>query len=186
MRKVIFSLFFILINAQIFAHSLHYEIQVSNKLIVDNQHKLKALDLIFKYDETVSLVMLQDQKNLKKLAKNIMTELDTLGYFTQIKLNGKVLQTTKVNSYNLTKGKRSVLSLHFTLPIVSPQKLTGKSRILLDHADPSASAILYYDNKSAITWGKSIQKNCKSHLAEKKEFGEGEFPQIVLIECNMR
>lgn len=185
MKKALVSLFFLIGFTQIFAHSFHYEVQVNTKLIVSKQLQLTALEITLQYDETVSLAFLEDQKDLKKLGQKLITDLDTLGYFTQIKQSGRVLEITKAQNTNLKKGKRSALSLHFTLPLKTPASLKGNNTLSLDHEDPTSAAILYYDNVSNIQLSDILKKQCKASIEEKGDFAEGEFPQIVKIACTI-
>ena len=173
-----------------FSHSYHYEMQVTNTLQINNKKQLEALQLSFLYDGEVSNVMLQDEKDLDKLGKTLISDLGILGYFTQIKLNGKVLNTQKASKIELDKvvlkgenGSFDVLQLSFTLALKSPATLTSNSEIAFFHEDPTAAAILYYENAEHIVVDGNLKDNCKATVKEKDKFDEGEFPQIIRVNC---
>lgn len=164
-----------------FSHTYHYEVKITNKLISKNE-KLEALGMTWLYDHDVSKAMLDDQKNLKKLGNKLISDLDLLGYFTQIKLNGKALPFDRAKNVHLIKSKDS-LELSFLLPLSMPINIKTKSTLSLDHEDPSAIAILFYENSSHVQLNGSLKKRCKTTMKEKGKFAEGEFPQIVKIGC---
>ncbi len=164
-----------------FSHSYHYEVQVQTDLISKNS-QLSALKMTWYYDEEVSTVLLEDQKDLKKLGKKLITDLDLLGYFTQLKLNGKVLVMGKAENYKL-RNENNTLALSFTLPLTMPIKINDKSVLSIVHEDPAEVAILYYDNETEITLHDELKKRCKKSVVDKKNFKDGEFPQIVKIAC---
>lgn len=183
----IVALFF---TSQVFSHSYHYEMQVTNVLQTNDKKQLEALKLTFLYDGEVSNVMLQDQKDLEKLGKTLLRDLGQLGYFTQIKLNGKVLNTHKAQYIKLKKvnvkgegNSYDALQLHFTLALKKPVSITEGSEIVLAHEDPTEAAILYYENAEHILVDGSLKDSCKSSVKEKSNFAEGEFPQIIRVNC---
>ncbi len=177
-------------STQAFSHSYHYEMQVSSALETNDKKQLEALNVTFLYDGEVSKVMLQDEKDLDKLGRTLIRDLGKLGYFTQIKLNGLVLDTQKASGIKLNKitskgegGEFDVLQLIFTLELKSPATLTSNSEIALSHEDPTAAAILYYENTEHILIGNNLKDTCKVSVKEKDKFEEGDFPQIVRISC---
>jgi ABC-type uncharacterized transport system substrate-binding protein len=193
MKKSLFlSLFLAVIffTTQAFAHSYHYELQVTNALQTNDKNELEALKLTFLYDGEVSKVMLQDQKNLDKLGKTLIKDLGKLGYFTQVKLNGKVLNTNKAQDIKLEKisvksksASYDALQLHFTLVLKKPVSIAKNSEIMFVHEDPTEAAILYYENADHILVEGNLKDNCKSSVKEKSKFAEGEFPQIIRVHC---
>jgi len=175
----------------IFAHAYHYEVQVTNALQTNDEKELKALKLTFLYDAETSEVMLQDQKDLEKLGKKLASDLGKLAYFTQAKVNGKVLDFKEVSDIKLDTIKEEgndkklydVLQLHFTLALKTPVSLDGNNEIGFFHEDPSDAAILYYKNEKHILLGDNLKDRCKASVKEKGKFEEGEFPQIVSVSC---
>ena len=184
MRKILFLGFLILLTSVTrvaFSHSYHYEIQVSNELNSSNG-QLKELKMTWFYDEDVSNVMMQDQADLKKLSSKLISDLDLLGYFTQLKINGKVVTLGKAKNVQLKK-ENNMLMLFFTLPLKTPVAINKGSTLSLNHEDPGSIAILYYEKPSEIIINGSLKRRCKSSVKEKGDFKEGEFPQTVNIYC---
>lgn len=181
-----------LFSSQItFAHAYHYEVQITNALQTNDKKELKALKLTFSYDGETSEVMLQDQKNLEKLGKKLVSDLGKLAYFTQAKVNGKVLDFKEASDIKLDtikvkgddKKLYDILQLHFTLELKTPVSLDGNNEIGFFHEDPSNAAILYYENEKQILLGDSLKDRCEASVKEKGDFEEGEFPQIVSVSC---
>ena len=181
-----------LFSSQItFAHAYHYEVQITNALQTNDKKELEALKLTFLYDGETSEVMLQDQKNLEKLGKKLASDLGKLAYFTQAKVNGKVLDFKEASDIKLDtikvkgddKKLYDILQLHFTLELKTPVSLDGNNEIGFFHEDPSNAAILYYENEKQILLGDSLKDRCEASVKEKGDFEEGEFPQIVSVSC---
>ena len=180
-----------LLSTQVFAHSYHYEVQVSNALKFNDDKQLEALRLSFIYDGEVSAVMLQDEKDLDKLGKSLIKDLEKLAYFTQAKIDGKVLEFKEASDIKLESTKEQgedketydALKLNFTLALKKPAALNKDSNIGFFHEDPTEAAILYYDNAKSITVSDSLKDNCKASVKEKGDFKEGEFPQVVSVDC---
>ena len=174
-----------------FAHAYHYEVQVTNALQTNDKKQLEALKLTFLYDGETSEVMLQDQKDLKKLGKKLADDLGKLAYFTQAKVNGKVLNFKEASDIQLDTIKKedddkklyNALQLHFTLVLKTPISIDGDSKIGFFHEDPSNAAILYYEDEKHILLGDNLKDSCKASVKEKGDFKEGEFPQIVNVSC---
>ena len=174
-----------------FAHSYHYEVQVTNALQTNDKKELKALKLTFLYDGETSEVMLQDQKDLEKLGKKLTSDLGKLAYFTQAKVNGKVLDFKEASDIKLDTIKEEgddkklydILQLHFTLQLKTPVSIDGGSEIGFFHEDPSDAAILYYEDEKYILLGDNLKDRCTASVKEKNKFDEGDFPQIVNVSC---
>ena len=190
MKKIVTSLFvissFLMISMQSgFAH-FHYEAAATTELQTNKDNKLYALKQSWVYDSVVTGIMLKDNDDLKSFGKGLITDLDKLGYFTQLKLDGKVLKTTKVETYTLEKEGKDEdtrLKLTFTLPLKTPVALKGKTTLLIDHTDKSASAIIYYDTATSITFSKALEPHCIADVKDKKDYEHGETPQLVKVFC---
>jgi len=163
-----------------FSHSYHYEVAVTTRLVAPKE-LLNALKMTWVYDEEVSQVMLQDSKNLNILKNNLIRDLGKLSYFTQLKINGKRVALGKAQAVSLKK-ENNVLKLFFTLPLKTPILIKG-SHINIEHKDPTAIAILYYDNPSRISLNGKMKNQCKSIVKDKPKFTDGEFPQVVKVDC---
>ncbi len=164
-----------------FSHSYHYEIQISTELYsVKNQ--LTGLRMNWLYDEDVSSVMTQDQTDLNKLKNKLISDLASLAYFTELKINGKVEALGKATNVSLVK-KGDALELSFSLPLKKPVTVKRGTTLNLNHADPGSIAIIYYDQASDVIVNGPLKKQCKPTVKEKGDFKEGEFPQLVNIYC---
>lgn len=192
MKKMLFlALFFIATNTG-FAHSFHYELQILNTLQINEENQLESMRLSWIYDGDVSEAMLQDEKDLEKLGKKVISDLEKLAYFTQVKLNGKVLDFNKATDVKLETKKvktedqsYDALQLFFTLPFKTAPDMSGENIITLVHEDPSAAAILYYEDAKTLLASGMFEKKCSVEIVEKKDFEEGEFPQLITINCKI-
>jgi len=191
MKKVLSSFFisfFLLLSIQpSFAH-FHYEAAATTVLQTNKDNQLSALDISWVYDPEVSDMMLKDNDDLKSFGKGLMNDLNKLGYFTLLKLNNKIIKTSKVETFKLEKigkDKESYLKLSFTLPITSPVELKGKNTLTIDHTDTSASAIIYYDTASSISFSKTLDPHCIANVKDKKDYEHGETPQSVNVFCEI-
>ncbi len=189
MKKILSTLlvsFFLLIPIQVsFAH-FHYEAEATTVLKTNKDDKLNALDISWIYDPTVTDMMLKDNDDLKAFGKGLIKDLGKLGYITTLTLDGKPLKTTTVEKYTLEKiGKNedTRLKLSFTLPLETPTEIKGKSTLLIDHTDPSASAIIYYETAMSISFDKTLDPHCIADVKNKKDYAHGETPQRVKIFC---
>ena len=189
MKKVLFivlSLLGVLLSPLAQAH-FHYELPLKTSLTVNDKRELTGLDIVWIYDDELTSLMLKDQKDVKKLGVKLMKDLNTLGYFTFLKLNGKALNTSQVTHYKLEEIKQtdySNLKLSFHLPLKKPVSLAGKTSLVFRHEDANASAVLYYDKPEHLQLGKELQARCKVLITEKKEFEEGEAPQNIQVACH--
>ena len=191
MKKIILtsilSISTALFSPSVLAH-FHYELPITSTLQANAKHQLKAIKMSWIYDDEVSEMMLQDQKDVKKLGDKLINDLDKLGYFTFLKLNGKSLETSKVELFKLEEIKfdgYSKLKLTFTLPLKTPVSLQGNNTLNIRHEDGTASAIIYYDKPSYLSIDNNLNSNCKADIREKKDFEEGESPQDVKVVCKV-
>ncbi len=186
MKKLsLFILMFGLLSPQFaFAH-FHYELPLETSLQANKKGELTGLNITWIYDDALTDLMLKDQKDVNKLAKKLNNDLQTLSYFTALKLNGKGLDFAKVSNFKLQELKHKDyknLELNFTLPLKKPVSLKGKNTLVFRHEDANASAILYYDKPQKLQLG-TFKSHCKVDITEKKDFEEGEAPQNIKVVC---
>ncbi len=170
-----------------YSHGAHYEIQLKSELQVNTDNHISGIGMVWTYDPIVSADMLKDEPDLKKLEKSIQSNLERFKFYTKIKLENKTLATSKVQNFKLEKTKDADvtnLQISFTLPFASPPKLATVKKIVFDYSDPTATAILYYANPEDLMLGYGLSDKCKTSMQEKPSFKEGEFPQVVSINCN--
>ncbi len=189
-KSLFFSLLFtlpLLILSPLSQAHFHYEIAVSTTFIAD-KNQLKSLDLTFLYDPGVSDIYLEDiqEDSLNQFAKGLVKDLAPLHYFTELKRNGKTLQTGVARNASaeiVGKGKAQQLKVRFNLPLAHPVTLKGKSVFRLLHVDPTASATLYYDTLGNIRFSASLAPSCTAAIQEINGFKQGEQPQKVTVVC---
>ncbi len=189
MFKVLLPALFLsmLFSQPVFSHGVHYEVQLKSKLQVNTDNRISGVGMVWLYDPIVSADMLKDEPDLKKLEKSIHSNLERFNFFTKLTSSGKVLTTSKVQNFKLEKTKDADvtnLQISFTLPFASPPKLATVKKIVFDYSDPTATAILYYANPEDLMLGYGLSDKCKTSMQEKPSFKEGEFPQVVSINCN--
>ncbi len=168
-----------------FAH-FHYELSVNSVFQANDSNQLESMKISWTYDNEVSGLMLKDQSDVKKLGEKLIKDLENLAYFTSIKLNGKPIETKKVENYLLEEIKHkdySDLKFTFTLPLKKPIKLEGNNTLQINHEDATLSAIIYYENPEAFIFDKRLNTNCTLDIVEKKDFEEGESPQDTQVVC---
>lgn len=169
------------------AHAhFHYEGAVTTTFKLNNKNLLDALDISWTYDYEASEVMLKDNQDINALGDAVVSDLAKLGYFTRISFNEEDLKTKTVTKYKLEKvgkGEQTQLKLSFTLPLETPVSLKGKNFIVLDHTDPSGSAILYYESDKNIVLNSKIDPHCITLIKEKPDFEHGQSPQDVSLFC---
>ncbi|WP_299878862.1 DUF1007 family protein [uncultured Cocleimonas sp.] len=170
-----------------FSHGAHYEVQLKSELQVNTDDLISSVGMIWVYDPIVSANMLKDDSDLKKLEESIHSNLERFKFFTKITADDKALAIGKAQNFKLEETKDGDvinLQISFTLPFATPPKLNSVKKIDFDYADPTATAILYYENPQDLSLGFGLKDKCKTNLTEKPSFKEGEFPQIVTISCN--
>lgn len=188
MKKIsltIISLFSLLLSQVTMAH-FHYELPLQNELVTNTKNELTGLNIDWVYDGDLSDLMLKDQKDVTKMGAKLISDLDTLGYFTFVKLNGKSVDTAKVTKYKVEELKEtdhSKLKLSFYLPLKTPVSLDGKNTLEFRHEDANASAILYYDKPENLQLASNLKEKCEVVITEVKDFEEGEAPQKVKVVC---
>ncbi|MGB5419965.1 DUF1007 family protein [Algibacter sp.] len=186
-KSVLSVLFFFLITSQaVLSHGVHYEVQLKSELQVNDKKQLSAIKMTWLYDQEASKDLLKDQADLGILAKQLISDLERFYFFTQFEVGDRVLITSKVQDFDLkllNVGDSSLLELTFTVPIKSKVEINSIKQIQFNHADPTEMAIFYYDKPLDIVLADELKQNCSAKVVEKTEFAEGEFPQIVTVNC---
>lgn len=183
--KQLVGIIFLMMAYPAFAH-FHYNIDVTNTLQVNQNNQLTGFRFSWVYNEEVSQIMLEDNPDLNAFGKGLMEDLNELGYFTQVQLNGKPLPTTKVTSYHLDKinlNNKPRLKLSFTLPLAAPVNLTGNNMLTIEHPDPSGSAIVTYRDVNHILLADIKKTTCKPSIKNKPQVEHGKASQTIQISC---
>ena len=184
----IFLLLFVTASTSIQAHTEHQEIQVKSTFLVDKNKLLHSVNMVWLYDTFTSVDMLQHEKDINRLAKLLVSDLARFNYFTRLNAGDRRLVTNKISQYEIVKLKdtdnNTSLQLSFTLLLKKPISITALDNIKIVHDDPTGRTILFYDKANDIVLTNELKSKCRSHLKEKAEFKEGEFPQIATITCS--
>ncbi|MEB8431325.1 DUF1007 family protein [Cocleimonas sp. KMM 6892] len=178
---------FVFSSQPAFSHGMHYEVQLKSELQANTDGQISGVGMVWVYDPIVSVDMLKDEPDLTKLGKSINNNLERFKFFTKIKSEDKTLSIGKAQNFKLEEvkyDKETNLQISFTLPFTSPPALGSVKKLTFDYSDPTATAILYYENPADVSLGFGLKEKCKTSLEEKPSFKEGEFPQIVTIICS--
>lgn len=191
MFKAVLTSFFIslFVCQPAFSHAIHYEVQLKSELQVNTDDEISGIGMVWRYDPIASADMLKDEPNVKKLEKMIHSNLSRFNFFTKLTSENKTLATAAVQNFKLEEkadSEEPYLQISFTLPLSSPPKLSSVNSIGFIHADPTATAILYYENPKDVMLGYGLTDKCETSVEEKASFNEGEFPQIVNINCKSK
>ena len=142
----------LLIPQWVFAH-FHYDLKVESQLQANEQQQLSEIQMTWIFDYEVSSLMLKNEKDIETLGERLINDLVPYHYFTKLKLNNQILETTKVSVFKveeLIQAEGSKLKLSFTLPLRESISLKDNSILEFIHKDPSASAVMSYESESSI------------------------------------
>ena len=169
------------------AHTEHEEIQVQTTFEVNNRQQLSAISMVWIYDTFSSTDMLSHEKDINRLAKILISDLSRFNFLTRINIGDRRIVANRVNKYRMIKIKdrdnNPALQLSFTLLLNKPIAISKVKNIKIDHSDPTGKGILFYDKAADISLTGSLKSKCRSSVKEKKEFIEGQFPQIATVTC---
>jgi len=187
-KKILFVLISLVVFIHsVYAHTEHQEIQVKSLFEVNSRQQLSAISMVWLYDTFSSQDMLSHEKDINRLAKNLISDLSRLNFFTRLNSGDRRLVANRVNKYKLVKvidkDNNPTLELSFTLLINKPIKISKLKDIKIDHSDPTGRGILFYDKAADIRLTNEMKSKCQSNLKEKHEFIEGQFPQIANVTC---
>jgi ABC-type uncharacterized transport system substrate-binding protein len=173
------------------AHGFHYRIGVDTKLVVDAQGHLTGLQMSWLHDADISKAMFEDEdmsaenrdQTIRQIGYRLVHDLQRLGYFTQLKLDGQALQTSSAKTHSLSLDSKQQMLLDFLLPLQTPVDLAGKT-LTWTMQDPEGMGILTYPASSHIT----PPANCKVQLTtpptSTNPDEEAQHPQTVTLSCS--
>ena len=81
------------------------------------------------------------------------------------------------------KQREAVLGYFQLSANKKPIKAKDFKTLRIDHSDPTGRGILFYERAEDIVLSGELKPKCKSTVKEKKEFIEGQFPQIASVTC---
>ena len=130
-------------SAAVLAHP-HGWIDLSIKVISDEQGRVTALEQRWRMDPFYSLVVMEElgqvegasmEQGLAELGREIRDNLASMDYFTEIHLDGNAVDTDDVSEYT-TRVSDGRLIFMFRLPLTDPQPLEG-SQLSYQIFDPT-------------------------------------------------
>lgn len=107
----------------------HGWIDLSVKVIIDNQGRVTALEQNWRMDPFYSLVVMEElgrvedaslEEGLSQLGQEIRDNLTPMHYFTEVSLDGEPLALGEVTEYT-TRTRDDRLIFMFRLPLAKPQ-----------------------------------------------------------------
>lgn len=122
----------------------HGWIDLSVKVISDDQGRVTALEQHWRLDPFYSLVVMEElgqvedaslEQGIAALGRQMRDNLVPLGFFTEIYLDGKPIETAEVSEYT-TRLSNDRLVFMFRLPLATPQPLAG-SQLSYQIYDPT-------------------------------------------------
>ena len=187
-KSFIISSFLFLFPLQLLhAHTEHQEIQVKSTFHVNQQQQLSSLTMVWLYDTISSQDMLSHEKDINRLAKVLVSDLARFSFFTRLNSGDRRLIANRINKYKVMKvtDKENNPALQLTVTLLFNKPIATKSiqNIQIDHSDPTGISLLFYDNAKDIVLTNELKSRCKPKVIEREEFQEGEFPQLVSINC---
>ncbi len=152
----------------------HAWIDLKTKLTFNDQGRLTGLRLHWVFDDFYSLYTIEaldpdkdgkiSKKKIMDLAKTNLNNLVEYDYFTEIKINGEVMEFGKVNESDSTFADNR-LSMTFTLPLAKPVDPIGK-KVSYVVFDPTYYIEVVHERENAISLSDKAPKNCHTVLRE--------------------
>jgi len=193
MRSLIFTLlalftFSTLANAAEEEH-FHYEIALHSQFNLEDD-QLKSIHMVWLYDNVISDMMLENEKDLQSFADYLIKDLEGVKYFSKFIFDDKPLEIKKATNGTIKVikegGEEEIqqVQLSFDLPLKKAIKMSGKHTLKIINTDDSGSAIIFYKDETSLTMDKALKKHCTPYVKDKKNFEHGESTQIVELRCN--
>jgi len=191
LNKFALLLFLLLISVSnprlLSAHTDYEEIQVKSTFLTNQKQQLSAISMVWLYDTFSSADMLSHEKNMNRLVKTIISDIARFNYFTRLNAGDRRIVANKINQYKMIKVKgrdnNPALQLTFTLQFNKPLPANSLTSMNIVHADPTGRSLFYYEDTKDIVFTNELKQKCTTQIKEKAEFKQGEFPQIVHINC---
>lgn len=181
---------YLLLITSLHAGGFHYEINARTQMMSSDKGHINGLKMTWLYDESISKMLLEDEDltaakrkdSLSVLANMMLSDLNTLNYFTSLLINGTPASFSKAIQPQLIITDNKQLTLSFMLPFQKGYKVKDKT-MNLALADPAGAAIVFYENAMSISMDKTLQTRCKHSLVDHKEFEHGQAAQLVSVKC---
>lgn len=156
----------------------HVWIEAKSQLVLNEQGKVAAIMIDWKFDEYYTASAIQgldtnkdgkyQPKELHALAAENIAALKEYSYFTRIKVNGKKVKSGTITTFR-SEHKKGLLHLIFTLPLKTPVNVRQTTLTYLMY-DPSFYISVLPTVKTPVTLPQALLKDCryvvKKSLAE--------------------
>lgn len=123
----------------------HVWIDARSEVVFDEQQRMSALRVVWRFDEFYSLFAIEGldkdgdavltAEELQPLAELNVTSLEEYRYFTEILADGEALAFGKVSKYG-ARYEDGILTLAFTIPLTAPVD-PSRARIAFRSYDPT-------------------------------------------------
>ena len=196
-------------STKTFAHP-HVQVQASASLLFSGTGQVIGIEHHWQFDEAYSAFAVQgldtnkdgtiSREELAALAKENTESLSEFDFFTKLKVDGKKLVFANPVDYWLDYDK-GTLTLHFTLPLKVPAKLTRTSGIELYDptyfvsfvfregdqafslkAAPAGCVVTITRPKTDLQTSQNLNESFFNALSAKGDFG-AQYANRVLVVC---
>lgn len=175
----------------VYAHSFHYQVNVSPQWQTDNTGKLTAIIMDWDYDPQVTSIMLEGEdlspehqaQTLQALTARLIKDLAAVNYFTALQINDETAlfnEPTDIQLRIKAVDHAQRLQLHWQLPLQVASNVRGQ-HLTLTLADPSGTGILSYPTTDSISLP-SAWHDC--HLQVRAtDANEKPVPNEITLDC---
>lgn len=167
MKRAVLALILMLFSAQFALAHPHVWVGVSAQLIYTPEGEVSGVRHSWSFDDAYSAFAAQglDKNNdgiysteeLSELAKTNVESLADFGYFTFLKVDGKLQALNTPQNYTLSYDKKK-MTLQFTLPL--KDKIKSKSALGLEVYDPTYFVSFGFNEGDAAVTTQNAPSGC--------------------------
>lgn len=164
LRTIVFLVFssLMMLSGQATAHP-HAWMDMQSRFMINDQHQLFALDLVWHFDDFYSANIIEDMKAKKEpmaqqyqeFAKQSIEYMAKENWLTHLTVDGKKIMFTMPKLYR-TEKQQYHLKLHFLLPLKDPIPVAGKTFHLQIYDSTYYVEMLHHDVRAI-----SVSDNAK-------------------------
>jgi ABC-type uncharacterized transport system substrate-binding protein len=156
---------------QLWAHP-HAWMDLQTRFLINDQHELTGLDLVWHFDDFYSANIIEDMKDKKEplaqqyqeFAKQSVEFMAKENWLTHFTVDGKKIPFTPPTAYR-TEKQDYHLKLHFVLPLQQPMPVAGKTFHLSIYDSTYYVEMLHHDIK-AVSISDNAKNLCKASLKQ--------------------
>lgn len=149
------------------ADGFHYQLQAASQFVGNAAGELTSIKMDWTYDPELTAILLEDEDlseankaaTLKQRASDILGDLEKLGYFSALSVNGQAIATHTVQDHNMVLTADQSMVLSFQLPLKTATAVAGK-KISLRLADPDGVGSLFYKSPQDVSLDANLAKIC--------------------------